>query len=150
MIEEKYNRLKAKYNLPDFREINNAFEISLIEKDEFLLREIRRKLADKIAFFAGIMGGSVSPDSVPGALIEFGNIDDEDAKKVFDIYKKLMYWERYSAQNSALGDDKKDAEFIRAFYEAWKTLRNEIAEILGELKESWKKKAKKEDGEYLL
>jgi len=149
-IEEKYSKLKAKYNLPDFRELNNAFEISLIEKDEFFLREIRRKIADKIGFFSAIMAGAISPECSPGAVIEFGNIDDDDAKKAFDVYKKLMYWERCSAQNAAICDEKKDAEFIRELNEAWKTLKNDVAEILEKLKEAWKKKTAKENGAYLL
>jgi len=150
MIEEKYSKLKAKYNLPDFKEINDFFEISTIEKDDFLLREIRRKIADKVSLFAGILGGVVSTEPTPASMIEFGNIEESDAKRAFEIYKKLMYWERYSAEIGAIGDEKNDAKFIKEFYEEWKTLRNDVAELIGKLKEAWKKGTKGMEEGYFL
>ena len=50
-IKEEYEKLKEKHNLPDFKEINNEFEITTIEKEEFLLREIRRKIYEKIELY---------------------------------------------------------------------------------------------------
>ncbi len=51
-IKEEYEKLKHK--LPEFNRLNEEFEISRVEseyKKEFLLRDIRRKINDKLIFF---------------------------------------------------------------------------------------------------
>jgi len=96
------------------------------------------------------LGGVVSTEPTPASMIEFGNIEESDAKRAFEIYKKLMYWERYSAEIGAIGDEKNDAKFIKEFYGEWKTLRNDVAELIGKLKEAWKKGTKGMEEGYFL
>ena len=149
MIQEKYNKLKSKYRLPDFSEINNEFEISTIEQEDFLLREIRREIAERISFFADLIGGILNPEA-SASIMEFGVLGDDDSKQAIELYKKLMYWVRYSAETSVFADDKKDAEFIKSIFEEWKSLKKEVAAMISKMKESWRQKPKKEEDEYLL
>ena len=46
-IKKKYEELAKKYNIPSFDEINNEFEIALIDEESIILREIRRKITEK-------------------------------------------------------------------------------------------------------
>ena len=48
-IEKEYKSLK--FNLPPFKDMDDEFEISSIDKKIFLLRSLRRKMNDKILFF---------------------------------------------------------------------------------------------------
>ncbi len=145
MIKETYSKLKTKYSLPPFDELNNEFEISLIEKDDFLLREIRRKITDKLGNVCGPLEGAVGGETHPMAVIEFGNISDSEIKKSMEIYKKLMYLIRQSQEVGILADEKKDAEFIKEFFKQWPLLKADIAKIFSKLKESWKKEVDEKD-----
>ena len=51
-IKKRYEELVKKYKLPSFTSLNNEFEISTIEHEEFLLREIRRKIDENPNEFA--------------------------------------------------------------------------------------------------
>ena len=44
MVKKEYDVLKKKYNLPDFEALDKEFEISTIEKPDFLLRNIKKKI----------------------------------------------------------------------------------------------------------
>ena len=145
MIKDTYSKLKPKYSLPAFEELNNEFEISLIEKEDFLLREIRRKIVDKLSNICGPLEGAVSGEPHPISVIEFGNINDSEVKKSIDIYKKLMYFIRYGQETGILADEKKDAEFIKSFFEQWKPIKADVIRIFSKLKESWKKEGDEKD-----
>jgi len=145
MIKDTYSKLKTKYSLPAFDDLNNEFELSLIEKDDFLLREIKRKIVDKLSNICGPLEGAVSGDAHPISVLEFGNISDSDEKKSIEIYKKLMYFIRYAQEVGILADEKKDAEFIKSFFEQWKTIKADVIRIFSKLKESWKKEVDEKD-----
>lgn len=143
-----YDKIKEKYDLPDFEELNKEFEISSIETEEFLLREIRRKMNEKICFFSDIIAGVVNTESSTTAMIEFGNLMDDDVKEAFNLYKKLMYWERSSSEAAILGQDEKDAAFIRELHSEWKELKKQVADLITKMKESWKKKTTEKEEAY--
>jgi hypothetical protein len=145
MKKELYNKLKIKYKLPEYDELNNEFELSAIEKDDFLLREIGRKIIDKLGNICGTLEGAVSGEAHPIAVIEFGNINESDMKKTMEIYKKLMYHIRHGQEVGVLCDDKKEAEFIKDFFKGWPSLKADIVKIFSKLKDSWKKEADEKD-----
>lgn len=145
MIKDTYSKLKTKYGLPAFDDLNNEFEISLIEKDDFLLREIRRKIVDKLGNICGPLEGAVSGDAHPISVVEFSNINDSEIKKSIEIYKKLTYFIRYAQEVGFICDEKKDAEFIKTFFEDWKPIKADVVKIFSKLKESWKKEVEEKD-----
>ena len=53
-MEEVYKKLQKKYALPNYKELNKNFEIAYIEDPFFLLRSIRRRIHEKIVFFAKV------------------------------------------------------------------------------------------------
>ena len=58
-LKEEYQKIKHK--LPKFEEINEDFEIEFIKEKNFLLRQIRRRMSEKIIFFCRIIEGLVYP-----------------------------------------------------------------------------------------
>ena len=49
-IETEYKQLKSKHDLPEYNFLEDKFEISSIDNGPFLLRNIRRKISEKIEF----------------------------------------------------------------------------------------------------
>jgi len=145
-IEKAYNKLKERYSLPDFEALNKEFEISTIENEDFLLREIRKKIADKINTMCGFFEGLLSPDNI-AAIYEYKAFDDNERKKVFELYKKLKVLEKLSLELSLNPYEEKHAEFINDFFNSWEKIKDEIITIIRKIKAFWEKKSTKKDNE---
>ena len=82
-------------------------------------------------------------------MIELNNFNEEEKKKIYALYKKLMGLERESLKLDVINDDKKSAEFINHVFAEWKNYSNEMKWITEKMKESWDKKDKEEEGSYM-
>jgi len=146
-LKEEYQKIKHK--LPKFEEINEDFEIEFIKEKNFLLRQIRRRISEKIIFFCRIIEGLVYPTQQHIiTATEVKAFSEERKKEIEKIYKELMYLERESLLLDVFPDDKKDAEFINNVFSYWKKIKKEMKEVVHVMKESWKKEYKSEKDNY--
>ena len=146
-LKEEYQKIKHK--LPKFEEINEDFEIEFIKEKNFLLRQIRRRISEKIIFFCRIIEGLVYPTQQHIiTATEVKAFSEERKKEIEKIYKELMYLEREFLLLDVFPDDKKDAEFINNVFSYWKKIKKEMKEVVHVMKESWKKEYKSEKDNY--
>jgi len=137
-IEERYKKLAKKHKLPDFKKMDAEFEISSLEETNFLLRSIMSKMGERIEFFLTSIGEILNPDtSNIYSVHEYRFIDEKERNNLFEIYRKLMSFSRYSLETSLSCDEKKEAEFISSFYEQWQEIKPEFVKFFKKLKESW-------------
>ena len=136
-IKKKYDELKEKYALPDFDELNNEFELSAIEYEDFLLRQIRKKIADKINAMCEFLEDLLSPDTTMANLYEYKAFDDDERKKIFEFYKRLKVLEKISLELSLNHDEEKDAKFIKDVFSSWNKTRSEITTFIKKIKSFW-------------
>jgi len=127
--------------LPDFDELNNEFELSTIECEEFLLRKIRKKIADKINAMCEFLEDLLSPDTTMANLYEYKAFDDDERKKIFELYKRLKVLEKLALELSLNHDDEKDAKFIKDVFSSWDEIRNEMTTIIKKIKDFWEKES---------
>jgi len=151
-MKEAYNKLKHK--LPDFNEIDDEFEISFIdyklEDDKFLLRSIRRKMNEKIIFYCRIIEGVLYPHQANIISMMEGNMfDEEEKKRVQELYKKLMFYERDSLKLDVIADEKKNVEFINNIFGLWREHNKEMKWVVEKMQKGWMQEEKKEGGSYL-
>ncbi len=136
-IKTIYEKLRKKYAvLPDYQKLNNEFEISNIDYPNFLLREIRHKICDKIVDFAKIFEDLITAESFVN-MHELKAFVSEDKKKIFDLFKKLMKINRESLLLRLTEDDKTNAKFIRDALQRWLHLKKEILPVLQRLESAW-------------
>jgi|TARA_Y100000310_G_scaffold124950_2_gene123780 hypothetical protein len=149
--EKQYNELKKKVNLPDFKDIDFEFEISDLEETRYLLRAIIRRIAEKLNLYCTLIEEILQPDaSNLYAMHETRFFDENDKKKMYDLYTKLMNSSRKSIEVSLRHDEKGEASFINDFHNEWKDLKKELIKYVGRMKDSWKILADiKEDIGYL-
>jgi len=140
-IKKKYLALGKKHKLPGFESLDQDFEISTIEFYDFLLREIRRKMTEKIEIFIKVLDGVLQPEAVICDMQECHVFNDDEKSKVYEVYKKLMYYNRLSFETAIDEDDKKSAFFIQSFFDDWRNLKKELSEILSKMKDSWEKES---------
>lgn len=138
-IKGAFEDICKKHKLPSFDSLNNEFEINTIEESEFLLREIRRKIDDKIENFLKILEAILQPDTVLCDMHECRLFNDTEKKKIYDLYKKLRFFDRYSIQIAIDEDDKKTCEFVNDVMKDWNKVKEEMLWISKMLKESWLK-----------
>ena len=111
-IKKKYQGSAKKYKLPSFDSINNEFEISTIDEEGFILREIRRKINEKIEVYTKVLNGLLQPETSLSDMYEYNVFNEEERDKMFKLFKRLMFFNRMSIETSIDEDDKKTSKFI--------------------------------------
>jgi hypothetical protein len=150
-VEQEYNKLKKKYNLPEFNKIDFEFEISSLESSKFLLRNIINKINEKIDNLLKILEELLNPDaSTFSSLYELRYFDDEEKKDIYNLFKKLMLFSRKSLATSLSNNEKEEAIFINEIFNEWNDIKSQLLEYVKKMEDAWKKETDiKEDLEYL-
>ena len=150
--EKQYVELKKRHKLPEFREMNNEFEISDLEETDFLLRAMVRRIAEKLDFYSTMLEEVLQPDtSNLYAMHETRYFDDGEKKKMYELYTKLMNFNRQSIEVSLMHAEKEEADFINSLFDEWKILKQELLGFVKKIRVSWKTEEAdiKEDLGYL-
>ena len=138
-IKQEYGNLKHK--LPNFKDLDNEFELSNanIKDNTFLVRNVRRKVNEKVIFYCRIIEGLLYPNQNNFVgMFEIKSFTDEEKKSISDIYKKLMQYERESLSIDVNSDEKKDVNYINNLWGDWQGFKKELIKITEKMKNSWK------------
>ncbi len=147
-VKEEYQKY-GKHNLPDYDKINDAFEIYAIEKPDFFLHNIRRRMHERLAFFARILEGVIYPN--PSSLVNMQEakfFNEEEMKKLTALYKKIVIWERKSHGLDVRSDEKENANFINLLFQEWPSIQDSMLHVLQKIETSWKKEEKSSEESY--
>jgi len=141
MHKEHYDALRATHpELPAFDELDAAFEISTIEKETHVLREIRRKMNDKFENVIDIIERILQPDPHRFIdMLEYKSFTETEKQQLFNICKNFVYHQRLNIEAEITLTDNMDATAIRAFYDTWQAHKHQLVHHIAKLKESWKK-----------
>ena len=148
-VESIYLEFKKKYkDLPSLEDINREFEIAAVE-EPFVLQNIRRKMIEKVEYYAKIINELLQPDSELVSMYE-GKIFREDEKEgIYDVLKRLMFFSRLSAEAGLKADEKEEVKFICEFFKEWNKLKPNLLAVISKIKSSWEMDTElKEDLEY--
>jgi len=139
-IQKAYEKLAKKYSLPAFEAVNHELELSTIENTDFLLREMRHKLIERIDFFAKLIEEQLHPEGASfSSLNESSDFPESEKKKIYLLYKKLMFFIRMGIETAVENDDKDIADYFNAAFNAWQELKKELSAYTAKLKDSWAK-----------
>ena len=140
MVKKEYEMLKKKYNLPDFEALDNEFEISTLEKPDFLLRNIKKKICEKIELAADLLAKLIQPEtSCIADLYEYRCFNDKGKKEIFALYSRVLYLHRQLIESDFLLDDHSDAAVITVISKEWPELRKQMLPFVKELGACWEK-----------
>jgi len=137
-IKKKYDKLKEKYSLPDFDKINPIFSIYKIENEDFLLKQIRKKIIGKTISMSEILENFLHPDTILSDIYECKVFSDSERDRIFKLYKKLKILEKESIELSLEPDEKMEAEFIKNVFNSWSNIKQEMLFFIRKVKEFWK------------
>lgn len=146
-IREEYHNLNCK--LPKFDLINDDFELELIKSKKLLLRQIRRRMNEKVIFFCRIVEDLIYPthQHVINST-EINNFSEKDKKSVKMLYKTLIKFDRDSLSLDVNPSDSGDAEFINNVFNSWSRIKKSMSAIVKLMRESWDKEFTSEKNDY--
>lgn len=149
-MKDAYTKLQAKYKLPEYDVINADFEVCLIEEEDFLIRNIVRKMMEKMELYAKLIEELVHPETSLASMYECNNFSSDEKKGHFRLYKRLLYYHRFALELDLQYDEKEYAKYILEFYQEWPGLRKSLISVLATLKQSWTKETadKSESGYF--
>jgi len=150
-IKEKYNQLKKKYALPSYEELNQDFNLEDINTEsELVLQNVRRKIYEKIDYYAELIESVLQPESSLANMYEAHYTEDDEKNKAYAIFKKLLYILRYSKLVALDNNEEDNAKFIKEVYTEWNSSKKDIKYLIKRLLEIWKIESDiKEDLNYM-
>lgn len=141
-MKKEYEALQKKYQLPPLKEMDKYFQISSIEAKQFLIKEIARKMNEKVESFATEMEEILSPEAKLSTLHESNAFTTDDKKEVLKIYRKLMFNQRTNAMLEISYDKQETAEHIIKLFNDWKAIYPSLKNIMAKIKNSWNRDKK--------
>lgn len=152
MIKEAYDRLKKQHpELPEFNLLNNEFEIISLEKDDFLIRQIRRKIIERVESVLKLADEFLHPAAETFTnFYECSCFDESEKKELLEIFKNMMTLYRGLIEADVLQEDLNDVRLIKEASLNWPELRKKLVPYITKVKSHWTHlKQKKEIVEYL-
>jgi hypothetical protein len=150
-LKKGYEPLAKKYKLPSFEKLNEEFDIERIAEKEtdFILREIRKAVADKIIAYIRFLELLMNPSTGPMFFFMIvKGLSANDKSLIDSTYKRIVKFEIEVIPLDNSYSEKKEAEFISKIYKDWQEIKEDINKIVEIIKENWEKQDKKEDKEY--
>ena len=142
-LKKEYKKIQNKHNLPDFKDLNEDFNIEKVAETETenLIREIRRFMGEKFSNYLRFSEAILNPVNVPMFVFSIvKTIKPEDRKKLTEIYKKLSGIEVKLIELEIEFSEKKEAEFIKESFKTWQEIKKDLLEILKTIKDRWDNK----------
>jgi len=142
-LKKDYKKIQNKYNLPDFKKLNEDFSIEKISETETenLIREIRRFMGEKFSNYLRFSEAILNPVNVPMFVLSVvKTINSEDKKRLTEVYKKLSKIEVQLLELEIEFSDKKEAEFIKNSFRIWQDIKKDLIELVETIKRSWDNK----------
>ena len=137
--EEAYKKLEKKYSIPSYKELNNEFELDDIDTS-FILRNVLRKIAEKLEFYVGVIGDIMQPDTGSlSSMHETRFFSDAEKAEIYTLFKKIMKVHRGIIEQVLGKTEHEQAEFLKTFFSEWKEMKPELITIIKKMKDCWDK-----------
>tara|TARA_Y100000310_G_scaffold333173_1_gene410168 strand:+ start:671 stop:1147 length:477 start_codon:yes stop_codon:yes gene_type:complete len=132
-INEEYDLLKEKFNLPDFNKLTEDFDIEKgIEKEtRFLIREIRRTIHEKLSAYLNLIEMLINPVSPPTFIFSLlKNISTEDKEVMKKVYSRLSKLQIKVIGLDTVYSEKEEADFVNESFNEWQEIKEIIKKII--------------------
>ncbi len=150
-FKKNYAEIQGKYDLPVFEELNDYFQIEKASENEtdFILREIRKIIADRLFNYARFVESLLNPVNVPMFVFSVVKTLDVKEKEILtDIYKKLAKREIDLIELDIDSTEEKEAEFIKESFELWQVIKKDFLKIIEVVKKNWDTEEKEGKKDY--
>lgn len=138
---EEYKKLQKKYKLPTYNKLNIEFEIDYIEDPYFLLRTIRRRMHEKVVFFAKVFEKILFPNqTLIIEMYESKFFSDKEKEDLLKTYETLLELDRKSLSLNIHSTEVNEADYIKSAFKKWPELIKKADSIIKKLDKSWQQR----------
>lgn len=151
-LKKEYVKLAAKYKLPEYKTLNEEFDIEKVQELETdtLLREIRKVIMDKVLAYLRFTELLINPSNAPMFFFAIlKGIDGGDKKILEDTYAKLGRLEIEVIDVDNDYSEKNEAEFIKHVFQEWKEIKENMKQVSKALQKGWDRKTERKEKSYL-
>lgn len=141
-MEKEYDKLRAKHNLPELKELDKEFCIGKLEETDLLLRTIINKMNERIEHTLKILGEIIQPETNVAEMYESEAFSDEEKKEMFELFKKISVYHTDLLLKDFEYEEASAAQLINKVYADWNAIKQEFIKILEKIKDSWKNETK--------
>ena len=142
-LKEDYKKIQERYDLPEFEKLNEDFQIEKLAETEtdFLVREIRKFVADKFMNYLRFIESILNPVNVPMFVFSIvKSIGEDEKKRLTEVYKKLAKCEVDLIGLDIEFSEDNEAKFVKESYEVWQEMKKDILGIIDVIKKNWDNK----------
>jgi Glu-tRNA(Gln) amidotransferase subunit E-like FAD-binding protein len=132
-IIKMYKEAKAVHNLPEWDYLEENFDISKAFTGEggIVLRDVRRKMNEKIASYLHLFETFINPQSTPMFIMNvLKNLEEKDWENVRRVYKELARLQFKQILVDVVYSEDKEAALIKKIFEMWEKEKGEISKII--------------------
>lgn len=149
-LKANYDLLKKKYSLPEFKFLNENFEIENIDPEsEIILKAIRKHVTEKVFYVLRSLETFMNPSNAPMFIFDIIKMLSESEKELIkNLYNRIVVYEVEAFGLEAEYDEKNEAEFIKRVSLDWKDISLDLKKIYSAMKISDTREAKKSEKSY--
>ena len=149
-IRKEYDKLREKHNLPPFNKFDQEFELRTSSSDGFTPKEMRRVVIGKLQDCAHLLDPVLNPHtSSLHSMIESEGFDEEEKKKLFELYKKIGHLV-HSGILAGLRGEQAEIDFTKHCWNEWPKIKKDITKFVAKTAGLWKTNhSDEEEAEYM-
>jgi len=149
-LKIEYEKVRAKYGLPDFDEIDSEFEIRKADAEMFIIKEIRRAVIHKLTGIADFLEPVLNPSGHDmHSCVESKIFDKDEVDEMYKYYKQL-WCHVHKAIHASLVSEKEEAEVIKEILKAWPEFRKKAQHYTKKIAEGWAKEEIESSAEHYM
>jgi len=134
-----YEEIAKKYKLPSYDELDQDFDLGVIEESTYPLREIRKKMTEKLELLSDTFGQILQPN--PDSIVDMHEckfFNESERSEIFVVYAELQQLLRRGTLCQLDESEKRDAEWIEQVNKSWKAIKKRSFPYLEKMKNTWK------------
>lgn len=141
-LKIQYGELSKKYGLVDFSELNEMFDIEETDTEtDFLLRKIRRVIADRIASYLRFVELILNPSNAPMFFYKLvQKLEEGDKIILSEIYERLGNFEIEIIGLDLNYNEQNEVDAIIKMHKIFSEVKGNLLEIIKKLSNGVTKK----------
>jgi hypothetical protein len=132
-LKVAYEKLKEKYDLPEFEKLAEDFDIekNIDKESNFILREIRRSITEKISGYLQLFEILINPSAPPMFIFSIlRNISAEDKIIIKEVYKTLSKIQIEAMKLDVIYGEDNEETFIEETFGIWQKLKPTVYKLI--------------------
>ena len=134
-LQNAYAEIEKKFRLPAFDVLNKDFDIDL-------LKEVAKKIFERLELFKKILETCMQPDVSLLSMQEAEFLTDSDHELIADILRRLMKLDRALLIGELENDDALYSIFVKDAAAEWPKIKKELNPVLQHMLNGWNTKHK--------